>query len=78
MLRCDLSGKDHVNGHNVSEEQDEEASYVGNFQKPDPYSNTYNIGWKDHPNFEWSNNQGQSVNLRAPHNPPSRKSSLLE
>ncbi|PIN10844.1 DNA-directed DNA polymerase [Handroanthus impetiginosus] len=24
-----------------------------------PYSNTYNPGWRQHPNFSWSNNQGQ-------------------
>ena len=23
------------------------------FQKRDPYSNTYNEGWRDHPNFRW-------------------------
>jgi hypothetical protein len=24
-----------------------------------PYSNTYNSGWKNHPNFSWRNEQGQ-------------------
>ncbi|GLU07084.1 hypothetical protein SLE2022_240580 [Rubroshorea leprosula] len=26
-------------------------------QQNNPYSNTYNPGWKNHPNFSWSNNQ---------------------
>jgi len=31
----------------------------GIFQKRDPYSNTYNPGWRDHPNFKWGGgNQG--------------------
>ncbi|KAA3477104.1 Transposon Ty3-G Gag-Pol polyprotein [Gossypium australe] len=24
----------------------------------DTYSNTYNLGWRDHPNFKWGGNQG--------------------
>ncbi|XP_038698003.1 uncharacterized protein LOC119995560 [Tripterygium wilfordii] len=37
----------------------EQASQIGNFnrQRNDPYSNTYNPGWRNHPNFSWSNNQ---------------------
>ncbi|CAL9025913.1 unnamed protein product, partial [Prunus brigantina] len=38
----------------------EQANYVGqnNYHpKNNPYSNTYNPGWKDHPNFSWSNSQ---------------------
>ena len=36
-----------------------QANYVSNFQcQNNPYSNTYNPGWKNHPNFSWSNNQG--------------------
>jgi hypothetical protein len=36
------------------------ANYVGNFIKNNnPYSNTYNPGWKDHPNFSWVNAQNQ-------------------
>ena len=37
-----------------------QANYVSNFQRQNnPYSNTYNPGWKNHPNFSWSNDQGQ-------------------
>ncbi|EOY08940.1 Uncharacterized protein TCM_024233 [Theobroma cacao] len=28
-----------------------------------PYSNTYNPGWKNHPNFSWANDQGTLRNL---------------
>jgi hypothetical protein len=29
------------------------ANYVGNFSINNPYSSTYNPGWKNHPNFSW-------------------------
>ncbi|EOY21213.1 Uncharacterized protein TCM_012596 [Theobroma cacao] len=36
--------------------------FVGNFnrQQNNPYSNTYNSGWRNHPNFSWNNNAGPS------------------
>ena len=35
-----------------------QANYVSNFQRQNnPYLNTYNPGWRNHPNFSWSNNQ---------------------
>ncbi|XP_074287979.1 uncharacterized protein LOC141613142 [Silene latifolia] len=43
--------------------QTEEASEAVNafgFRKFDPYSNTYNEGWKAHPNFGWGVNQNQN------------------
>jgi hypothetical protein len=43
----------------------EQANYVGQSNYPpknNPYSNTYNPGWRNHPNFSWSNNQGQQRN----------------
>lgn len=30
-------------------------------RKYDPYNNTYNLGWWDHPNFKWRN-QGHEDN----------------
>ena len=33
------------------------VNYVGNFNRQpqnNPYSNTYNPGWQQHPNFSWS------------------------
>jgi hypothetical protein len=43
--------------------------------KNNPYSNTYNEGWQNHPNlFSWSNNQdvqnsqGQHINFQQGNN----------
>ncbi|KAG9458256.1 hypothetical protein H6P81_002764 [Aristolochia fimbriata] len=33
----------------------EQTYFVGNSRRMDPYSNTYNPGWKNHPNFSWNN-----------------------
>ena len=35
----------------------EQANYVNNYKKPilDPFSPSYNPGWKNHPNFSWRN-----------------------
>ncbi|KAL5542129.1 hypothetical protein UlMin_009839 [Ulmus minor] len=49
------------------------VNYVGNYNQGNynsgsynrgnnPYSNTYNPGWRQHPNFSWSNQTGQSSN----------------
>ncbi|MGV8048387.1 hypothetical protein PJP07_29735, partial [Mycobacterium kansasii] len=37
----------------------EQANAVNNYQRPftGPNSNTYNPGWKNHPNFSWRNGQ---------------------
>ncbi|KAL0341410.1 UNVERIFIED_CONTAM: hypothetical protein Sradi_4657800 [Sesamum radiatum] len=39
----------------------EDANFVSNGGRSNfnPYSNTYNPGWRSHPNFSWSNNQQQ-------------------
>ena len=35
---------------------EEQCGAIGNFKKPySPYSETYNPGWKNHPNFGWKN-----------------------
>ncbi|KAG9450070.1 hypothetical protein H6P81_010035 [Aristolochia fimbriata] len=33
----------------------EQTNFAGNSRMMDPYSNTYNPGWKNHPNFSWNN-----------------------
>ena len=52
----------------------------------DPYSNTYNLGWRSHPNFSWRNNTQAPMQKTRP-NPMSnntgpfdqpRKSTLEE
>ncbi|CAL8084600.1 unnamed protein product [Prunus armeniaca] len=37
----------------------EQVNAFNNFQRPryDPYSNVYNPGWRDHPNFKWDRDQ---------------------
>ncbi|KAK8574662.1 hypothetical protein V6N12_062351 [Hibiscus sabdariffa] len=41
----------------------EQASYLGNFNRNsnNPYSNTYNPGWRQHPNFSWNNQGGTNA-----------------
>jgi hypothetical protein len=55
----------------------EQANYVGQNNYPpknNPYSNTYNAGWQNHPNLSWSNNQnvqnpqGQHKNFHQKNN----------
>ncbi|KAJ9189474.1 hypothetical protein P3X46_000762, partial [Hevea brasiliensis] len=43
----------------------EQAAYVGNYgnkQMGNPYSQTYNPSWRNHPNFSWGNQQSQVPN----------------
>ena len=43
---------------------------MGNYNRQpqnNPYSNTYNLGWKQHPNFPWSN-QNQNAPTLSGHN----------
>ncbi|KAH9686903.1 hypothetical protein KPL70_014565 [Citrus sinensis] len=49
----------------------DQANAIGVMRKPsnyNPYSNTYNPGWRDHPNFSWS--QGLQQNGPAAPDPP--------
>jgi len=52
-----------------------EVNYVQNFNSRltnDPYSNTYNPGWKNHPNFSYgSNSKLSNVPLMSARPPPS-------
>ncbi|KAL4353488.1 hypothetical protein GQ457_06G010630 [Hibiscus cannabinus] len=43
----------------------ESSFYVGNYNRNNnPYSNTYNPGWKQHPNFSWNNQRNPSNTIR--------------
>ncbi|KAK8975369.1 hypothetical protein V6N11_057463 [Hibiscus sabdariffa] len=53
----------------------ESACYVGNYNRNanNPYSNTYNPGWRQHPNFSWGSQGGGNTssanrqqNMKAP------------
>jgi hypothetical protein len=47
----------------------EQVNAFNNFQKPSsgPYSETYNPGWRNHPNFSWKQNQPITNLGGAPH-----------
>ncbi|XP_062107627.1 uncharacterized protein LOC133818638 [Humulus lupulus] len=47
-----------------------QAQAIGNFPGPSnyPYSNTYTLAWKNHPNLSWKNNQG--LQPQYPQHPP--------
>ncbi|XP_060673095.1 uncharacterized protein LOC132803722 [Ziziphus jujuba] len=67
FLFCDLCGAhDHksVDCQVGNPFASDDVNFVGNFQKQqnNPYSNTYNPGWRNHPNFSWSNNNQQGSN----------------
>jgi hypothetical protein len=68
-------------------EGSEQAKYLANFRKTNPNynpnSNTYNPGWRDHPNFGWKDNPtpNQSQTSQQPNNQQAtqpRKPSPLE
>ena len=59
MAVCDHCGDNH--NHFQCPSVLEEVNYLGNQNRQvnDPYSNTYNLGWRSHPNFSWRNGNGQ-------------------
>ncbi|XP_052188365.1 uncharacterized protein LOC127798771 [Diospyros lotus] len=66
---CDWYENSHLGSDCMQVEQ---AQYISNYnmqnQQNNPYSNSYNAGWRNHPNFSWRD-QGSSSNSR-PNNPP--------
>jgi hypothetical protein len=50
-LECPLS---------IPQENLENVNMLNNFNRPqnNPYSQSYNPGWRNHPNFSYKNNQG--------------------
>ena len=46
--------------------QEQEGNYMGAYQQrqwDNPYSNSYNHGWHNHPNFSWKPTGGQPYAL---------------
>ncbi|KAI5320943.1 hypothetical protein L3X38_040651 [Prunus dulcis] len=39
----------------------DQANFVNQFKKPSTFTETYNPGWSNHPNFSWSNNTNNNV-----------------
>jgi hypothetical protein len=59
---CNWCGGDHPSEACQGPATTEQVNAMGNnFQNPqlNPYSNTYNPGWKQHPNFSWGGKQPQ-------------------
>ncbi|XP_027181753.1 uncharacterized protein LOC113780138 [Coffea eugenioides] len=54
----------------LQEDRAEQVNMAGGVPAPrrqyDPYSNTYNPGWRDHPNFSYGNRQQNSLLNRPP------------
>ena len=89
VLQCDMCNGGHVTDEcqglsAVARQTPEHVDYMGNAPRPqnNPYSNTYNPGWRNHPNFSWGN-QGQQRNNPPPgfqqqHLPQEKKPSMEE
>ncbi|XP_017985356.1 PREDICTED: uncharacterized protein LOC108663950 [Theobroma cacao] len=58
FMTCEFCGKGHSNDNCPI--YFESCQFVGNRQQNNPYSNTYNPGWRNHPNFSWNNSKGSS------------------
>ncbi|XP_027368880.1 uncharacterized protein LOC113874865 [Abrus precatorius] len=71
LLVCDFCGGKHENGECEAGTSTqlfvEQVNYTGNppRQQNNPFSNTYNPGWRSNPNFSWSNQRAQK-NFNAP------------
>ncbi|CAL1379676.1 unnamed protein product [Linum trigynum] len=44
----------------------EQLDFIANARSLDPYRNTYNEGWRQHPNFAWNNNTTKPPSFPAP------------
>lgn len=60
---CEFCARNHIGvdcqvGNPFANNSSEQANFVSNYQRQsNPYSNTYNPRWRNHPNFSWSNSQ---------------------
>ncbi|XP_027156543.1 uncharacterized protein LOC113757463 [Coffea eugenioides] len=63
---CTTCGGDHDDSMCSSSEQ---IQYLNNYNRPpqnNPYSNTYNPGWRNHPNFGWKDQGNQQRQVNPP------------
>ncbi|XP_073137484.1 uncharacterized protein [Henckelia pumila] len=56
------------------------VNHVGNQNRPrnDPFSNTYNQGWKQHPNFSWGGQNNRSYGNQNYGRQPQKEKSIME
>ena len=70
----EICGGPHLTVHCVATTQQiEEIKFL---RQNNPYSNTYNPGWKNHPNFSWKDQQGNAQNRpqqQQPYNQPQQQ-----
>src|ERR1051325_10156555 len=53
---CEICGGPHFAMHCVATQEQVEQIHM--LRQNNPYANTYNPGWKNHPNFSWKDQQG--------------------
>ncbi|KAL5820902.1 hypothetical protein ACOSQ3_022784 [Xanthoceras sorbifolium] len=55
---------------------EEQCNSLGTYRKPfSPYSDTYNLGWRNHPNFNWKNDANHHTPSNNNHWKPEAPSS---
>lgn len=68
-LICDICSESH--GSDACMYNLELVNFVEKYNwHRNPYSNTYNLGWKNSPNFSWSNNNQGNVLSNIPNFSP--------
>lgn len=85
---CELCGGPHsfqdckAGEHYTNDVDPNQLNAMSDFRRPmDPYSNQYNPGWRNHPNFSWGNNnqhRPQPPAYQARPLPPQERKSNLE
>ncbi|KAJ7950659.1 DNA-directed DNA polymerase [Quillaja saponaria] len=66
VMACKISGDGHTSDQCPNTEA---VQYVGSYNmQNNPFSNTYNLGWRNHPNLSW-NNQGTSNTAKPNYRP---------
>ncbi|KAL9225965.1 hypothetical protein vseg_001834 [Gypsophila vaccaria] len=73
---CSTEG--HISEHfpQMREEKTKDVNPAGYMEPPqrrwDPYSNSYNPGWREHPKFKWGNRQGSTQFPQSNQSSPSK------
>ena len=65
---CEICSGPHFTMHCVATAEQVQA--INYLRQNNPYSNTYNPGWKNHPNFSWKDQQGNIQNQGPPQQQP--------
>src|SRR3954471_19877889 len=71
---CEICGGPHFAMHCVATQEQVEQIHM--LRQNNPYANTYNPGWKNHPNFSWKDQQGnvqKPVQGQQPYQPQTQQ-----